>query len=161
MGWRFRRSWSVIPGVRVNLGRKSGSLSFGVRGLHYTVGTSGSRITAGIPGTGLFWTHKLKSHPVVPQAPQFKLPPNYLSPAIGGNKQQTAAPKLPSIGVQTQSPSPIAVQLFPAGLPGTNSPSPQLHRHVFIPLWTVWTALATVAIAALCLGAAALGSLVH
>jgi Protein of unknown function (DUF4236) len=61
MGLRFRRSWSVIPGIRFNLGLKSGSVSFGTRGLHYTVGTSGSRITAGIPGTGLFWTQKLKS----------------------------------------------------------------------------------------------------
>src|SRR6478672_11458503 len=61
MGLRFRRSWSVVPGIRFNLGLKGGSVSFGTRGLHYTVGTSGSRITAGIPGTGLFWTQKLKS----------------------------------------------------------------------------------------------------
>jgi len=38
MGLRFRRSWGVVPGVRLNLGLKSGSVSFGVRGLHYTVG---------------------------------------------------------------------------------------------------------------------------
>jgi uncharacterized protein DUF4236 len=43
MGLRFRRSWSVVPGIRFNLGLKSGSLSFGTRGLHYTVGTSGSQ----------------------------------------------------------------------------------------------------------------------
>jgi len=45
MGLRFRRSWSVFPRVRLNLGLKSGSVSFGARGLHYTVGTTGSRIT--------------------------------------------------------------------------------------------------------------------
>jgi hypothetical protein len=56
MGLRFRRSWGVIPGVRFNLGLKSGSLSFGMRGLHYTVGTRGGRVTLGLPGTGLFWT---------------------------------------------------------------------------------------------------------
>jgi hypothetical protein len=41
MGFRFRRTWGIIPGVRLNLGMKSGSVSFGVRGFHYTVGTRG------------------------------------------------------------------------------------------------------------------------
>ena len=56
MGLGFRRSWGVLPGVRLNLGLKSGSVSFGMRGLHYTVGTRGQRVTVGLPGTGLFWT---------------------------------------------------------------------------------------------------------
>lgn len=54
MGLGFRRSWGVLPGVRLNLGLKSGSVSFGMRGLHYTVGTRGQRVTVGLPGTGLF-----------------------------------------------------------------------------------------------------------
>jgi hypothetical protein len=59
--FRFRRSFGLIPGVRLNLGKKSASLSFGVRGLRYTVGTAGRRMTAGIPGTGLAYTKVVRS----------------------------------------------------------------------------------------------------
>jgi Protein of unknown function (DUF4236) len=53
---------------------KSGSVSFGTRGFHYTVGTQGQRVTVGIPGTGLFWTKKIDSSspgapPVQPHNP--------------------------------------------------------------------------------------------
>ena len=63
MGFRFRKSLSILPGVRLTLGKKSGSVSFGIRGLRYTVGTRGEHITAGLPGTGLSWTHKVGSVP--------------------------------------------------------------------------------------------------
>jgi hypothetical protein len=56
MGLRFRRTMQVIPGLRLNLSRSGPSVSFGPRGLHYTVGTKGTRATVGIPGSGLFWT---------------------------------------------------------------------------------------------------------
>lgn len=54
--FRFRRSIKLFPGVRWNFEKKSSSLSFGVRGAHYTVGTRGSRTAVGIPGTGLWYT---------------------------------------------------------------------------------------------------------
>ena len=56
MGFRFRRSIGILPGVRLNLSRSGPSVSIGARGFHYTVGSKGSRVTAGLPGTGLSWT---------------------------------------------------------------------------------------------------------
>lgn len=56
MGFRFRRSIGLVPGVRLNLSGGGASVSLGVRGLRYTVGSKGTRVTAGIPGTGLSWT---------------------------------------------------------------------------------------------------------
>jgi hypothetical protein len=56
MGFRFRRSIKLLPGVRVNLSGSGASVSLGPRGFHYTVGPKGTRVTAGIPGTGLSWT---------------------------------------------------------------------------------------------------------
>ena len=57
MGTRFRRSFKVAPGVRVNLNKKSASISFGPKGLKHTVSTTGkSHTTVGIPGTGLSYT---------------------------------------------------------------------------------------------------------
>ena len=60
--FRFRRSVKLFPGVRWNFGKKSSSLSIGGRGAHYTFGTSGSRTTVGIPGTGLSYTDIHSSH---------------------------------------------------------------------------------------------------
>lgn len=44
MGTRFRRSFKVAPGVRVNLNKKSASISFGPKGLKHTVSTTGKKI---------------------------------------------------------------------------------------------------------------------
>lgn len=53
MYWRFRRRVKLLPGLTLNLGKRSTSLSFGERGAHVTYGTHGGRVAAGIPGTGL------------------------------------------------------------------------------------------------------------
>lgn len=56
MGLRFRRSIKIVPGVRVNLGKKGASVSVGRRGANVTVGKTGVRTTVGLPGTGLSHT---------------------------------------------------------------------------------------------------------
>ncbi len=57
MGLRFRRSFKIAPGVRVNLNKKSASVSFGPKGMKHTVSTTGkSHTTVGIPGSGLSYT---------------------------------------------------------------------------------------------------------
>lgn len=54
MGLRFRKSISIIPGVKLNFGKTGMSLSAGVPGLRKTFHTSGKTTTSvGIPGTGL------------------------------------------------------------------------------------------------------------
>ena len=54
MGLRFRRSVKICKGVKLNFGKTGASVSFGTRGLHHTIHTSGRKTTsAGIPGTGL------------------------------------------------------------------------------------------------------------
>ena len=54
MGWRYRKSVTLFPGVRVNFGLRSSSISFGGRGFRTTYSSTG-RVThsVGIPGTGL------------------------------------------------------------------------------------------------------------
>lgn len=57
MGTRYSRSFKISPGVRVNLNKKSASVSFGSTGLKHTISTTGkSHTTVGIPGTGLSYT---------------------------------------------------------------------------------------------------------
>lgn len=54
MGWRYRKSVTILPGVRVNFGLRSSSISFGGKGFRTTYSSTG-RVTRsiGIPGTGL------------------------------------------------------------------------------------------------------------
>lgn len=54
--FRFRRSVKILPGIRLNIGKRSSSISLGGRGAHYTIGPSGNRTTVGLPGTGLSYT---------------------------------------------------------------------------------------------------------
>ena len=57
MGLRFYRRVSLLPGVRLNVGTRGTSVSFGHRGAWYTVGPHGRRTaTLGWPGTGLRYT---------------------------------------------------------------------------------------------------------
>ena len=55
--FRFRKSIKLAPGIKINLNKKSVSLTTGVKGFHHTVGTRGSQTTIGLPGTGLSYTH--------------------------------------------------------------------------------------------------------
>jgi hypothetical protein len=57
MGFRFRRSIKILPGIRLNVGKRGVSTSIGVRGAHITVGHGQVRETVGLPGTGISYTH--------------------------------------------------------------------------------------------------------
>lgn len=57
MGLRFRKSITLCKGVRLNLGKTGASVTFGQKGYHKTISTSGRVTTSvGIPGTGIYWT---------------------------------------------------------------------------------------------------------
>jgi len=53
MGWRFRHSFKVIPGVRLNLSKSGLSCSVGGAPLTLNVGSRGVYGTASLPGTGI------------------------------------------------------------------------------------------------------------
>ncbi|WP_250513826.1 DUF4236 domain-containing protein [Caballeronia sp. INDeC2] len=58
MGFGFRKSIKILPGVRVKLSKSGISTSIGVKG--FTYNTRG-RITTSIPGTGIYHVTNLKS----------------------------------------------------------------------------------------------------
>jgi hypothetical protein len=66
MGFRFRRSVKILPGIRLNFGKRGVSTSIGVRGAHVTFGRTGTRTTVGLPGSGLSYTHLDKPHRETP-----------------------------------------------------------------------------------------------
>lgn len=54
MGWVFRKSAKIAPGIRANISKSGVSFSVGVRGARVTRGKNGVTSTVGIPGTGLY-----------------------------------------------------------------------------------------------------------
>jgi hypothetical protein len=94
MGWRFRHSFRVIPGVRLNLSKSGLSCSVGGAPFTVNVGKRGIYGTASLPGTGISFRQRLATgsetpheqkpetspHPVYPSSP-VPAPP---SPRTGG-----------------------------------------------------------------------------
>lgn len=62
MGFRFRRSIKIVPGIRFNINKESTSITMGTRGVHHTINSSGSKTTSvGLPGSGLSYTTRTGS----------------------------------------------------------------------------------------------------
>lgn len=59
MGLRFRQSFKLFPGVRLNMGKNGFSASFGGRGATVNVSRRGVRATVGLPGSGISYSHDL------------------------------------------------------------------------------------------------------
>src|SRR5262245_10578764 len=53
MGLRFRQSFQLFPGVRLNLSNSGVSASFGVPAAAFNIGRRGASSTLGVPGTGI------------------------------------------------------------------------------------------------------------
>ena len=57
MGFRFRRSMKILPGIRLTVGKSSVGISAGIPGARVSLNSRGRVTTsAGIPGSGLYWT---------------------------------------------------------------------------------------------------------
>lgn len=79
MGFRFRRSVKVFPGVRLNFSRSGISTTIGVRGASVTVGGRGTTVNLGIPGTGLLYRQRIDN--VSGRSPQPWTPSSSTPPA--------------------------------------------------------------------------------
>jgi len=61
MGFRFRKSVRLFPGVRLNFSTRGTSLSVGRRGATVNFSKRGTRLTLGLPGTGLSYQTNLSN----------------------------------------------------------------------------------------------------
>ena len=61
MGFRFRRSIRLFPGVRLNVSKSGASVSVGGKGLTVNVGKTGVTRTVSLPGTGLSHRERIDS----------------------------------------------------------------------------------------------------
>ena len=85
MGWRFRRSVKLFPGVRLNFGKNGISTTVGVRGFSVNYGKRGAYLNAGIPGTGLSYREKLSPGRLDSASP----PPNSSGTPDQGEQEET------------------------------------------------------------------------
>lgn len=78
MGFRFRKSKKIAPGVRLNFGKKGVGVRFGGKGGGISFGPSGTRVSASIPGTGISYSSKLggKKHKKTSSTPKNVRPKN-------------------------------------------------------------------------------------
>lgn len=68
MGWRFRKSKKILPGVRLNFGKKGVGVTLGTKHAHYTIGADGRRtVSTSIPGTGLSYSEQVKAPSATPR----------------------------------------------------------------------------------------------
>lgn len=61
MGFRFRRSIKLLPGVRLNVSKSGFSTTLGPRGATLSLGKRGPRANLGLPGTGLSYSTALNA----------------------------------------------------------------------------------------------------
>ena len=82
MGWRFRKSFSPLPGIRLNFSSRGISTSVGVGPVRFYAGSQGPAVTAHIPGTGISYRQPIhlpnsatehrphtSNQPAIPEAP--------------------------------------------------------------------------------------------
>lgn len=96
MGFRFHKSIKIAPGIRLNLNKKSTSVSIGGKGARYTVSSNGRKTaTVGLPGTGLSYSVTKPSGKQPSKAPKKK------SHWLDGQKKRASAEPLPQPERQT------------------------------------------------------------
>lgn len=86
MSLRFRRTITLAPGLRLNLGARGVSLSAGPRGASVTIGRNGVYGNVGMPGTGLSYRTRLDGRRDV------------FSPLVEAGGSAAGAPVTASIG---------------------------------------------------------------
>jgi hypothetical protein len=108
MGFRFRKSFKVAPGVRLNMGRTGfASMSVGPGGMKMNVGKRGVRTTVGIPGSGLSYTTTSSSRAPAAQKPRASVP----LPV-----QITAGPRPPNAHKLLKTLGTLALAFIVAGM---------------------------------------------
>ncbi len=81
MGFRFRKSLKIAPGLRMNLSKSGTSFSIGRPGATLNVGGKTPRATIGIRGTGLSYSENLTSPPAANETDDG--PPGLLTSLFG------------------------------------------------------------------------------
>ena len=100
MSWRFRRTFKVIPGLRLNLSKSGLSASIGGAPFTLNLGPHGAMGTASLPGTGISYRHHFGSP--APSGPVSDVPARFADPA-----DPATPPRIPAMPPTPLSGPPI------------------------------------------------------
>lgn len=67
MGFRFRKTVKIAPGVKVNFGKKGASVTVGNKYARTTIGKGRQTVSASIPGTGISYSKRVSTKQKRPQ----------------------------------------------------------------------------------------------
>lgn len=115
MTLRFRQTFTLFPGVRINVGKRGISTSIGVRGATVNIGRRGVRATVGVPGSGISYSALVlpvgqagNPLPRPEPTPVGFMPPPVKSPA-GGNSPASAMVYMPQTGMNEIASASVEV----------------------------------------------------
>jgi tetratricopeptide (TPR) repeat protein len=110
MGFRFRKSIKILPGLRINLSKSGPSLSVGRPGATLNIGRRGARTTVGAPGTGIFYTTE-RSWGTLTGQPGAARSSTPASRGASGRQRAPAPPTAPAPQVGSVPSVPSAARL--------------------------------------------------
>lgn len=123
MTLRFRQTFTLFPGVRINVGKRGISTSIGIHGAAVNIGRQGVRATIGAPGTGLSYSALVLPFgqggipsPHHQPVPGSFTPPPVDSPATG-NSPATAKTYMPQVGMNEIASASVEVLTSSSLLP--------------------------------------------
>lgn len=115
MTLRFRQTFTLFSGVRINVGKRGISTSIGVRGATVNIGRRGVRATVGVPGSGISYSALVlpvgqagNPSPRPEPTPVGFMPPPVKSPA-GGNSPASAMAYMPQTGMNEIASASVEV----------------------------------------------------
>ena len=108
MGFRFRKSIKLFPGVRLNVSKSGTSFTVGRPGASINVGKRGRYANIGIPGTGLSWRVRLDT-----QSGRSRAPQRCTNCAAALEATQ---PQCPSCGKRVGARTPVLVWVIAAAV---------------------------------------------
>ncbi|MFB2530922.1 DUF4236 domain-containing protein [Paracoccus sp. p3-h83] len=115
MTLRFRQTFTLFPGVRINVGKRGISTSIGIPGATVNIGRQGVRATVGAPGTGLSYSALVmpfgqggSPSPQPEPTPASFMPTPVESPAAG-NSPASAKVYMPQAGMNEIASASVEV----------------------------------------------------
>lgn len=110
MTLRFRQTFTLFPGVRINIGKYGISTSIGVPGATVNIGRQGVRATLGVPGTGLSYSTLVVPAGKTTPAPELGI----YTPSLGerpltGNNPASAKVYMPQAGMNDIASASVEV----------------------------------------------------
>ena len=123
MTLRFRQTFTLFPGVRINVGKRGISTSIGVPGATLNIGKLGVRATVGAPGTGLSYSTMVAPFTqgggalLDPQIEAFPDGPSSVESPAADNCPASAKIYLPQTGMDEISSASVEVLTSTSLLP--------------------------------------------